>query len=195
MRLWNFMNDYIYQRNGMKKHCFSLFFVMKKNEKQCFINLITRRSSVQIWLPQPNGKEHSSKWNSWRCKFSCWFAWMFFFYYIMLNAFCQSLCVEFSRLIFVDLETARSAMVRIRRRIRRHEMAECSFLIGRGWKCLKSSGCLRHFWFCWRSETLTLKLKVRMLIFLKIENGCKRKHHFPHHPTQWKKWYPSPNSL
>ena len=48
------MNDYIYQRNGMKKHCFSLFFVMKKNEKQCFINLITRRSSVQIWLPQPN---------------------------------------------------------------------------------------------------------------------------------------------
>ena len=31
-----------------------------------------------------------------------------------------------------------------------------------------------------------------MLIFLKIENGCKRKHHFPHHPTQWKKWYPSP---
>jgi len=47
------MNDYIYQRNGMKKHCFSLFFVMKKNEKQCFINLITRRSSVQIWLPQP----------------------------------------------------------------------------------------------------------------------------------------------
>ena len=37
----------------MKKHCFSLFFVMKKNEKQCFINLITRRSSVQIWLPQP----------------------------------------------------------------------------------------------------------------------------------------------
>jgi len=44
------MNDYIYQRNGMKKHCFSLFFVMKKNEKQCFINLITRRSSVQIWL-------------------------------------------------------------------------------------------------------------------------------------------------
>ena len=54
MRLWNFMNDYIYQRNGMKKHCFSLFFVMKKNEKQCFINLITRRSSVQIWLPQPN---------------------------------------------------------------------------------------------------------------------------------------------
>ena len=35
----------------MKKHCFSLFFVMKKNEKQCFINLITRRSSVQIWLP------------------------------------------------------------------------------------------------------------------------------------------------
>ena len=182
-------------KNGMKKHCFSLFFVMKKNEKQCFVNLITRRSSVQIWLPQPNGKEHSSKWNSWRCKFSCWFAWMFFFYYIMLNAFCQSLCVEFSRLIFVDLETARSAMVRIRRRIRRHEMAECSFLIGRGWKCLKSSGCLRHFWFCWRSETLTLKLKVRMLIFLKIENGCKRKHHFPHHPTQWKKWYPSPNSL
>ena len=41
-------------KNGMKKHCFSLFFVMKKNEKQCFINLITRRSSVQIWLPQPN---------------------------------------------------------------------------------------------------------------------------------------------
>ena len=47
------MNDYIYQRNGMKKHCFSLFFVMKKNEKQCFINLITRRSLVQIQLPQP----------------------------------------------------------------------------------------------------------------------------------------------
>ena len=22
-----------------------------------------------------------------------------------------------------------------------------------------------------------------MLIFLKIEDGCKRKHHFPHHPT------------
>lgn len=43
------------------------------------------------------------------------------------ECFCQSLCVEFSRLIFVDLETARSAMVRIRRRIRRHEMAECSF--------------------------------------------------------------------
>ena len=66
--------------------------------------LITRRSSVQIWLPQPKWKEHSSKWNSWRCKFSCWFAWMFFFYYIMLNAFYQSLWVEFSRLIFYWLE-------------------------------------------------------------------------------------------
>ena len=43
-----------------------------------FFQLITRRSSVQIWLPQPKWKERSSKWNSWRCKFSCWFAWMFF---------------------------------------------------------------------------------------------------------------------
>ena len=89
------------------------------------------------------------------------------------NAFCQSLWVEFSRLIFVDLETARSAMARTRRRVRRHEMAECPFLIGRGWKRLKSSGCLQHFWFCWWSGTLTLKLKVRVLPFLKIEDGCE----------------------
>lgn len=124
-----------------------------KSEKDCVAwdfslaleLLITRRSSVQIWLPQPNGKEHSSKWNSWRCKFSCWFAWMFFFYYIMMNAFCQSLWVEFSRLIFFDLKTARSAMARTRRRIRRREMSECPFLIGWDWKRPKSSGCLQLF--------------------------------------------------
>ena len=52
-RMENNKNNGIYQRNGMKKRCFSLFPVVKKNEKQRFLNLITRRSSVQIWLPQP----------------------------------------------------------------------------------------------------------------------------------------------
>ena len=52
-RTENNKNNGIYQRNDMKKRCFSLFPVVKKNEKQRFLNLITRRSSVQIWLPQP----------------------------------------------------------------------------------------------------------------------------------------------
>ena len=52
-RTENNKNNGIYQRNGKKKRCFSLFPVVKKNEKQRFLNLITRRSSVQIWLPQP----------------------------------------------------------------------------------------------------------------------------------------------
>ena len=52
-RMGNNKNNGIYQRNGMKKRCFFLFFVVKKNKKHHFLNLITRRSSVQIWLPQP----------------------------------------------------------------------------------------------------------------------------------------------
>ena len=52
-RTENNKNNGIHQRNDMKKRCFSLLPVMKKNEKQRFLNLITRRSSVQIWLPQP----------------------------------------------------------------------------------------------------------------------------------------------
>ena len=185
----------------MEKSC--LFWKMgrswcrkfKESGVQNALPLLFGCALYHLWRAFPKWKEHSSKWNSWRCKFSCWFAWMFFFiisYFLFFVRPCES---SFLGSVFVDLETARSAMVRTRRRIRRHEMAECPFLIGWGWKRPKSSGCLRHFWFCWRSETLTLKLKVRMLIFLKIENGCKRKHHFPHHPTQWKKWYPSPNSL
>ena len=58
-RMGNNKNNGIYQRNGMKKRCFSLFSVVKKNEKQHFLNLITRRSSVQIWLPQPKSAVNS----------------------------------------------------------------------------------------------------------------------------------------
>ena len=58
-RMENNKNNGIYQRNGMKKRCFSLFPVVKKNEKQRFLNLITRRSSVQIWLPQPKSAVNS----------------------------------------------------------------------------------------------------------------------------------------
>ena len=58
-RTENNKNNGIYQRNDMKKRCFSLFSVVKKNEKQRFLNLITRRSSVQIWLPQPKSAVNS----------------------------------------------------------------------------------------------------------------------------------------
>lgn len=148
-----------------------------------------------LWRAFPKWKEHSSKWRNWEEKEQLLICLNVLFLYTISLAFCQVLWVEFSRLIFVDSETARSAMACTRRRIRRHEMAECPFLIGRGWKFSKSSECLQHFLFCWRSGSLTLKLKVRMLFFLKIEDGCERKHHFSHHPTQWKKWYPSPNPL
>ena len=50
-------------------------------------------------------------------------------YFLFFVRPCES---SFLGSFFVDLKTARSAMVRARRRIRRHEMAECPFLIGRG---------------------------------------------------------------
>ena len=42
-----------------KNAVFPYFLVVKKNEKQRFLNLITRRSSVQIWLPQPKSAVNS----------------------------------------------------------------------------------------------------------------------------------------
>ena len=62
--------------------------------------LITRRSSVQIWLPQPKWKEHSSKWRNWEEKEQLLICLNVLFYYILFLAFCQALWVESSRLIF-----------------------------------------------------------------------------------------------
>lgn len=50
-------------------------------------------------------------------------------YFLFFVRPCES---SFLGSFFVDLETARSAMARTRRRIRRREMSECPFLIGQG---------------------------------------------------------------
>ena len=99
---------------------------------------------------------------------------MFFFIISYFLLFVRPYESSFLGSFFVDSKTARSAMARTRRRIRRHEMSECPFLIGRGWKRPKSSGCLQHFSFCWRSGSLTLKLKVKVLFFLKMEDSREK---------------------